>query len=222
MYGWTPGSGEATLAGHRGRREAACPSARHECSSAHQSLTNRAGCRVKPCAKLDTCHSGTLRNANWPARICHMAGTNEAEAVSAASVLKLLGGLRQRAKRLSPPEVRDAVRNGLPYSSLEALQTALELSLKELSAILGIPERTIARRKDEQHLTAAESDRLYRVARTLAHAASVLGTTEKARLWLKRPNRALGEEAPLTLLDTDLGARQVEETLFRIVYGIHS
>jgi putative toxin-antitoxin system antitoxin component (TIGR02293 family) len=151
-----------------------------------------------------------------------MAVTAEAEEASAAGVLKLLGASRQRAKRLSPPEIRDAVRNGLPYSSLEALRTSLDLSLKELGVILGIPERTIARRKDEQHLTAAESDRLYRIARILAHAVSVLGTLEKARLWLKRPNRALGDETPLTLLDTDLGARQVEETLFRIVYGIHS
>jgi putative toxin-antitoxin system antitoxin component (TIGR02293 family) len=151
-----------------------------------------------------------------------MAVTGEAEAASAAGVLKLLGTTRPRAKRLSPPEVRDAVRKGLPYSALEALQTALDLSVKELSAILGIPERTIARRKDDQHLTASESDRLYRVARTLAHASSVLGTLEKARLWLKRPNRALGDESPLALLDTEVGARQVEETLLRIVYGIHS
>jgi putative toxin-antitoxin system antitoxin component (TIGR02293 family) len=151
-----------------------------------------------------------------------MASTGEAEAMSAAGVLKLPGAARQKAKRLSSPEMRDAVREGLPYSALEALQGALELSVKELSVVLGIPERTIARRKDEQHLTAAESDRLYRVARTLAHAASVLGTFEKARLWLKRPSRALGDETPLTLLDTDVGTRQVEETLLRIVYGIHS
>ncbi|HEU4577887.1 MAG TPA: antitoxin Xre-like helix-turn-helix domain-containing protein [Polyangiaceae bacterium] len=151
-----------------------------------------------------------------------MAVGGEAETLSAAGVLELLGTTRQRAKHLSLHQVRDAVRKGLPYSALEALQAALDSSVKELSAVLGIPERTIARRKDEQHLTAAESDRLYRVARTLAHAASVLGTLEKARLWLKRPSRALGGEAPLTLLDTDVGARQVEEALLRIVYGIHS
>ncbi len=160
--------------------------------------------------------------AKWLAKVCHMAVSGEAEALSAAGVLKLHGATRQKAKQLSPPQVRDAVRKGLPYSALEALQTALDLSVKELSAVLGIPERTIARRKDEQHLTAAESDRLYRAARTLAHAASVLGTVEKARLWLKRPSRALGDETPLTLLDTDVGTRQVEETLLRIVYGIHS
>jgi putative toxin-antitoxin system antitoxin component (TIGR02293 family) len=151
-----------------------------------------------------------------------MAVPGEAEAISAAGVLKLPGATRQKAKHLSPPELRDAVRKGLPYSALEALRAALDLSFKELSMVLGIPERTIARRKDEQHLTAAESDRLYRVARTLAHAATVLGTLDKASLWLKRPSRALGDETPLALLDTDVGTRQVEETLLRIVYGIHS
>jgi putative toxin-antitoxin system antitoxin component (TIGR02293 family) len=151
-----------------------------------------------------------------------MANIGDAEATSVASVLKLLGTTRPRAKRLLPPDVRDAVRNGLPYSALEALQEELDVSVKELSGVLGIPERTIARRKDEQQLTAAESDRLYRVARTLAHAASVLGTNEKGRLWLKRSNRALGDEVPLTLLDTDVGAREVEEVLLRITYGIQS
>jgi len=151
-----------------------------------------------------------------------MAVSGEGDVLSAAGVLKLPGAKRTKAKHLSPPEVRDAVRSGLPYSALEALQDALELSFKELSVVLGIPERTIARRKDEQHLTAAESDRLYRVARTLAHAGSVLGTIEKARLWLKRPSRALGGETPLALLDTDVGTRQVEEVLLRIVHGIYS
>lgn len=163
-----------------------------------------------------------LSYAEWRVIICHMAIIGDAEATSVAGVLELSGTTRPRAKRLTPPEVRDAVRSGLPYSALEALQRALDLSVKELSTVLGIPERTIARRKDEQQLTAAESDRLYRVARTLAHAASVLGTHEKGRLWLKRANRALGDEAPLTLLDTDVGARQVEEVLLRISYGIHS
>jgi putative toxin-antitoxin system antitoxin component (TIGR02293 family) len=151
-----------------------------------------------------------------------MAETSEAEAISAAGVLKLLGATRPSKKRqLSPPEVRAAVRKGLPFSALEALQKEVRLTGKELSAVLGIPERTIARRKEEQHLTAAESDRLYRVARTVAHASSVLGGSEKGTTWLKRRNRALGDEAPLSLLDTDVGARQVEEVLLRIAYGIY-
>jgi uncharacterized protein (DUF2384 family) len=44
----------------------------------------------------------------------------------------------------------------------------------------------------------------------------------KARLWLLAPNRALGGEVPLHMLDTDIGARQVEEVLLRLSYGVFS
>jgi uncharacterized protein (DUF2384 family) len=51
---------------------------------------------------------------------------------------------------------------------------------------------------------------------------SLTGSIDKARGWLKTPNRALGCEMPLDLLDTVIGARQLEEVLLRINYGIFS
>jgi len=53
-------------------------------------------------------------------------------------------------------------------------------------------------------------------------AEEVLGTAEKAARWLKKPNRALGGAVPLAQLDTDIGARQVEEILGRIEHGLYS
>jgi uncharacterized protein (DUF2384 family) len=44
------------------------------------------------------------------------------------------------------------------------------------------------------------SDRLYRVASTLFQSVEVLGSIDKARVWFKSPNRALGGEMPLDLL----------------------
>jgi len=119
-------------------------------------------------------------------------------------------------------ELRDAVRRGLPYSALEALTKQLELSPQQFTAVFGIPARTVARRKEARQLTPQESDRVYRVARTVSQAVEVLGSIDKARTWLKTPNRALGCEMPLDLLDTEIGARQVEEILLRINYGIFS
>jgi putative toxin-antitoxin system antitoxin component (TIGR02293 family) len=49
-----------------------------------------------------------------------------------------------------------------------------------------------------------------------------LGSEEKAARWLHTPNRALGGNLPLELLDTDLGSRQVEEVLGRIEHGVYS
>jgi len=62
--------------------------------------------------------------------------------------------------------------------------------------------------------------------RRLAHisqlAAQTLGSVETARVWLGRANRALGGNTPLSLLDTEIGARQVEEVLARIDSGMYS
>lgn len=122
---------------------------------------------------------------------------------------------------ISPAEIRSSVQRGFPFSSFERLQTEIDVPQKELSELLGIPTRTIARRKEEKRLTPVESDRLYRLSRVLAFTVEVLGSSEKARTWLKKPNRSLGGEIPLSLLDTDIGAQQVTDVLMRLRYGIY-
>ena len=87
---------------------------------------------------------------------------------------------------------------------------------------LHLPQRTIARRKKEQKLQVDESDRLLRLARISAQATATLGSKEKAAQWLRRPNRALGNQAPVDVIDSDIGTRQVKEVLGRIEHGIVS
>jgi putative toxin-antitoxin system antitoxin component (TIGR02293 family) len=137
-------------------------------------------------------------------------------------VQKILGtGLDSKKKAASASDLRSSVLKGFPFSAFEAVQKEIDLPQNQLSSILGIPTRTMARRKENQQLTSVESDRLYRVARVFAFTVEVLGDTEKARTWLKSPNRGLGGEVPLTLLDTDIGAEQVEDVLQRLKYGIY-
>ena len=145
-------------------------------------------------------------------------------ASTAASSSPCLGGAASilRLQATSFAELRDAVRSGLPFFAFLALSKQLEISPQHLTAVFGIPPRTVARRKEARHFNPQESDRLYRVASTLSQAVEVLGSIDKARLWLKTPNRALGCEMPLDLLDTEIGTRQVEEVLLRLNYGIFS
>ena len=65
----------------------------------------------------------------------------------------------------------------------------------------------------------AHEDRLYRLARLLALARENLGDAARASRWLKRANHALGGVAPIAAIDTELGARQVENLLGRIAHG---
>jgi putative toxin-antitoxin system antitoxin component (TIGR02293 family) len=64
-----------------------------------------------------------------------------------------------------------------------------------------------------------ESDRVLRLARVSAQAAATLGSEEKAAQSLQRPNLALRNQTPLSLNDSDIGIRQVEEVLGRIEHG---
>jgi putative toxin-antitoxin system antitoxin component (TIGR02293 family) len=48
----------------------------------------------------------------------------------------------------------------------------------------------------------------------------VLFTIDEAvSKWMSKPESALGDMAPLDLLDTDLGAREVENLLRALAYG---
>jgi putative toxin-antitoxin system antitoxin component (TIGR02293 family) len=135
-------------------------------------------------------------------------------------LVEALGGKKVFKRRIvNVDQLRETVKAGLPYASLEALIGKFGLAREEAAAALHLPHRTIARRKKEQKLQADESDRLLRLARVSAQASATLGSDEKAVRWLRRPNRALGNRAPLDLIDSDIGTRQVEEVLGRIEHG---
>jgi putative toxin-antitoxin system antitoxin component (TIGR02293 family) len=140
-----------------------------------------------------------------------------------ARLASALGGARALGVRIETvAQLRTRTRAGLPFASLQSLGEAYAIDRKRLAAILAIPERTLARRKREKRLRTDESDRLLRVARIAALAETTLGGREAAVRWLHRPNRALGNAVPLAYLDTELGAREVEDLLGRIAHGIPS
>jgi putative toxin-antitoxin system antitoxin component (TIGR02293 family) len=116
----------------------------------------------------------------------------------------------------------ERIRTGLPFSALEAIASRFDLGSQEMLRILHLPERTLARRRKARVLSPDESDRLARLGRIAALAEETLGNAVKASGWLRRPNPVLGDSAPIRWLDTDVGAREVEEVLIRIAHGVQS
>jgi putative toxin-antitoxin system antitoxin component (TIGR02293 family) len=112
-----------------------------------------------------------------------------------------------------------AIREGFPHSVVQALVGVSGLTLQEVASSLDLSIRSLQRRKHEGRLATYESDRIYRLARVVALAEFFIGDHGKAIAWLKRPNLVLGGVPPLQLLDTELGARQIENVLGRIGYG---
>ena len=141
-----------------------------------------------------------------------------------ADIVEALGGRKVLGQSIRQPgDLAQLVRKGLPASTVTTLARKLEVGNGVLSRTLGIPVRTLTRRLGQGALlTSAESDRTVRLARLYAHAVEMIGDADKAIEWLRTPNRALGGERPLDQLDTDPGARQVEDVLGRIAYGVYS
>lgn len=110
----------------------------------------------------------------------------------------------------------------MSVSHADALAERIGIDARRLYGIIGVSERTAARKKaDNKPLDPEQSDVLARIARIVGLAEDVLESPQAAHRWLDKPNRVLGA-APLSLLDTDIGTEQVEEVLMRIQYGIYS
>jgi len=144
--------------------------------------------------------------------------------MSARSLPDVLGGEAILGRAVgSNGAMAELVREGLPAEALSWLAKRLDLRQAEISAKIGIPQRTLTRRLQRHaRLTAAESDRTVRLAQVCANAVDTLGSEEKAALWLKTPNRALGGMRPLDQVDTDPGVRELEDVLGRVAYGVYS
>jgi putative toxin-antitoxin system antitoxin component (TIGR02293 family) len=119
-------------------------------------------------------------------------------------------------KKISSPP------SGLEFREFEALRRQLDLSLEELTARLGLSRATIQKRKATGRLTPDESGKVVCFARLLGHAVHLFGGLDEARQWLKAPQRGLHGAVPLDYAKTDLGAREVENLLTGLTYGIKS
>lgn len=126
------------------------------------------------------------------------------------------------AKAKHPTELIRKIQKGLRFSELETLQNSIDLPFEQLAAKLAISRSTLQRRKAAGRLSPDESDKVMRLSRLLEHAKNVFGDIERARAWLKFPQRGLGGAVPLDYAETEVGAREVDDLLGRIEYSVYT
>jgi putative toxin-antitoxin system antitoxin component (TIGR02293 family) len=118
-------------------------------------------------------------------------------------------------------DIISKMRVGVPARAVPGVAASLGLSQDRLLEFLRLPKSTVKGRISANGLlSATEQDRVYRAESILSSAVRVLEDEIAARAWVSRPNRALGGEVPLALLDTEAGYELVMDTLGRIEYGV--
>ena len=114
------------------------------------------------------------------------------------------------------------IEAGLSFRAVQNLQKALAIPMETLSDILGMSRATLHRRKNEGKIAKGESERLVRYQRLLKKAEDAFSSGESAREWLMHKQVGLGGAVPLEFAKTEIGAREVENLLGRIEYGVYS
>jgi putative toxin-antitoxin system antitoxin component (TIGR02293 family) len=141
--------------------------------------------------------------------------------LEARRIGEVLGGSRLLHRRVSSLlELNGAIERGLPKETLRHVAARLFPDAAEQRALMYriVPEATYKRRRDR--LSPAESEKTERLARVIAMAEDVWQDQDEVRRFLTAPHAELGGRSPLDTAMTELGAREVEEVMARIVYGL--
>lgn len=114
----------------------------------------------------------------------------------------------------------DSIRKGVPAGTIRDLIGAGRLRRSDVQMV--IPRRTFERRLSEnQPLKLDEADALARLLRVRDHARRAFEDDDVAEEWLSLPNPELGDEVPIEMARTDVGARDVEAVLTRFEHGVY-
>jgi putative toxin-antitoxin system antitoxin component (TIGR02293 family) len=135
-------------------------------------------------------------------------------------IAEVMGGIAILGCAISSVEdLSKAISNGLPKMALRVTAKRASNGAHDVSQLVYkiVPEATYKRRT---RLTPAESERTERLARVIATAEYVWDDQDAAHRWLHAPHPELGGRTPLQSAMTELGARQVEELLDKIFYGL--
>lgn len=129
-----------------------------------------------------------------------------------------------RARIRTFRDLRVAVAKGLPYVVVArfgafASGPAKVYSVKTLARHIG-SAATLTRRKGEKRLSPDESERAARLARVFATAVHILGGDDDARSFMTSPSRDFSGQKPIDVAADELGAREVENVLWQIYYGM--
>lgn len=137
------------------------------------------------------------------------------------SVVEILGGKEVIGKEVrSELEFAEVVRLGFWPAVIDELFAGDVLTKSDMERLV-MPRRTLNHRiRKGERLTREESERVVRFARIVATAEETFGKREKASRWLHKPKRDFSGQKPIDLLDTEEGARVVEDRLFRVAHGL--
>ena len=113
-----------------------------------------------------------------------------------------------------------AIRKGYPARILKDTSRFFSVPDARIQAIARVPASTASRlEKVNAKIDSGASERIYRMGTVARMAIHIFEDETAALAWMRQPNHALGDAAPLDLMDTEPGAVAVRQVLSAIASG---
>jgi putative toxin-antitoxin system antitoxin component (TIGR02293 family) len=165
-----------------------------------------------------------------------MAVRSRGAALAAAETIEETQGGRQRRRRgqaraidvagitfADVPKLIGMLSRGLNWSQFDRFRKESGFTQSQLAEFLGIPERTLARRRENGALTESESERFARLVEIFNACMELFdGNSEAVREWLTVPAYGLNNARPIDFTRSDYGAREVRNLIGRLADGVFS
>jgi putative toxin-antitoxin system antitoxin component (TIGR02293 family) len=115
----------------------------------------------------------------------------------------------------------EMIRKGISKNDLVDIKEKLDIDYESLSKLLAISRASILKKKSTEKFDQPTSERIMQLADLVGYGNKVFSDENKFREWLNTPNIALGKKAPIDMMDTTYGIRELNALLGRIEFGIY-
>src|SRR5687767_987897 len=102
------------------------------------------------------------------------------------------------------------IKNGITKTQLEAIKSETDFDYNTLSSLLLVSRTTLIKKKGDEKFDQPTSERILILAEFISFGQEVFESRERFNTWIKEPSIALGNKAPLELLDTVYGIEVVK------------
>lgn len=126
------------------------------------------------------------------------------------------------ASDLTPFEKMHVIREGVSKKDLEILKSKAKMDYTSLAKALSVTRATLINKKRGERFNSGLSERIVGLADLYSYGFEVFEDEEAFTQWMQKPNKALGGEIPLDVIDNQFGREEVKNVLGRISYGVYS
>jgi putative toxin-antitoxin system antitoxin component (TIGR02293 family) len=91
-----------------------------------------------------------------------------------------------------------------------------------MAKVLSVTRATLINKKGSERFNASLSERIVSLADLYSFGFEVFEDETLFNQWMHNPNRALGGEIPLDVIDNQFGREEVKNVIGRIAYGVYS